>query len=232
MNTTSDDSKTSPTRRRAPASGASTGKVTVPRASSASRKTASASPAEPAKPARRSAAAAKPATKPASALASTRKSTTAKTGAAKPSAVKSSSARTRAAKPGTVKSSAPKSAPRKKAQADLDVRVRDAVVARLDAMKAVDLKLIDVRDKTSVTDFLVIASGTSTRHVKAMGDEVVVAAKNLGTPPIGIEGEKDAEWILVDLGDTVVHVMLPRTRDFYGLERLWSVAEEHRAAAL
>lgn len=116
------------------------------------------------------------------------------------------------------------------AEPTLDVRVRDAVVARLDAMKANDLRVIDVRGKTSVTDCLVIASGTSTRHVKSMGDEVVVTAKQLGMPPIGIEGEKDAEWILVDLGDTVVHVMLPRTREFYGLERLWTLAEESRAA--
>jgi len=111
------------------------------------------------------------------------------------------------------------------------VRVRDAVVARLDAMKAVDLKVIDVRGKTSVTDCIVIASGTSTRHVKSMGDEVVVTAKKLGMPPLGVEGEKDAEWMLVDLGDTVVHVMLPRTREFYGLERLWTLAEESRAAS-
>lgn len=117
------------------------------------------------------------------------------------------------------------------AEPAIDLRVRDAVVARLDAMKANDLKVIDVRGKTSVTDCLVIASGTSTRHVKSMGDEVVVTAKKLGMAPIGVEGEKDAEWILVDLGDTVVHVMLPRTREFYGLERLWMLAEEARAGA-
>jgi len=120
---------------------------------------------------------------------------------------------------------------KKAAEPTIDVRVRDAVVARLDAMKAVDLKVIDVRGKTSVTDCIVIASGTSTRHVKSMGDEVVVTAKKLGMPPLGVEGEKDAEWMLVDLGDTVVHVMLPRTREFYGLERLWTLAEESRAAS-
>lgn len=119
----------------------------------------------------------------------------------------------------------------KAADPTIDMRVRDAVVARLDAMKANDLKVIDVRGKTSITDFLVIVSGTSTRHVKAMGDEVVVTAKKFGMPPIGIEGEKDAEWMLVDLGDTVVHLMLPRIREFYGLERLWTLAEESRAAA-
>ena len=114
----------------------------------------------------------------------------------------------------------------------IDAVVRDAVIARLDSMKAHDLKVIDVRGKTSITDCLVIVSGTSTRHVKSMGDEVVVTAKKLGLPPIGIEGEKDAEWMLVDLGDTVVHVMLPKMREFYGLERLWMLAEESRAAAV
>ncbi len=124
-----------------------------------------------------------------------------------------------------------KSRAKKVSEPTIDVRVRDAVIARLDAMKAVDLRIIDVRGKTSVTDCIVIASGTSTRHVKSMGDEVVVTAKKHGMPPLGVEGEKDAEWMLVDLGDTVVHVMLPRTREFYGLERLWTLAEESRAAS-
>jgi ribosome silencing factor RsfS/YbeB/iojap len=108
----------------------------------------------------------------------------------------------------------------------IDVRVRDAVIARLDSMKANDLLVIDVRGKTSLTDCLVIASGTSTRHVKSMSDEVVVVAKNLGMSPLGVEGEREAEWVLVDLGDTIFHVMLPRTREFYGLERLWTVGDD------
>ena len=111
----------------------------------------------------------------------------------------------------------------------VDERVREAVIARLDAMKANDMKVIDVRGKTSVTDCLVIVSGTSTRHVKSMGDEVIVTAKKHGMPPLGVEGQKDAEWMLVDLGDTVVHLFLPKTREFYGLERLWSLTEEARA---
>lgn len=124
-----------------------------------------------------------------------------------------------------------KSSKAKAASPTVDVLVRDAVIARLDAMKANDLKVIDVRGKTSITDCLVIASGTSTRHVRSMGDEVILTAKKFGLPPIGVEGEKDAEWMLVDLGDTVVHVMLPRARDFYGLERLWTIAGESRAAS-
>lgn len=117
-------------------------------------------------------------------------------------------------------------------QKSIDEVVREAVIARLDSMKANDLKVIDVRGKTSVCDFIVIASGTSTRHVKSMGDEVVVTAKKLGYPPLGMEGEKDAEWILVDLGDTVIHVMLPRMREFYQLERMWGIVEESRASAM
>lgn len=101
------------------------------------------------------------------------------------------------------------------------LRLREAVLAKLDDLKAREVTVIDVRGRTSVTDYLVIASGTSTRHVKAMADEVVLAAKRLAHPPLGVEGEKESEWILVDLGDLVVHLMLPRAREFYGLERLW-----------
>ena len=80
---------------------------------------------------------------------------------------------------------------------------------------------IDVRALSNVMDFLVICSGTSNRHVKALAENVVVKAKAAGFMPVGIEGEAVGEWVLVDLGDVVVHVMLPGTRDFYDLERLW-----------
>ena len=73
---------------------------------------------------------------------------------------------------------------------------------------------------------LVVASGTSSRHVKSIADEVVKKAKHAGLPPIGVEGQREAEWVLVDLGDVIVHVMLPRTREFYSLERLWTVGDE------
>lgn len=100
--------------------------------------------------------------------------------------------------------------------------VRDAV----EELKARDIVEIDVRGKSSVTDYMVIASGTSTRHVKSIADEVVKFAKNLDVMPLGVEGEREAEWVLVDLGDVVVHVMLPRVREFYALERLWTVGDE------
>ena len=100
------------------------------------------------------------------------------------------------------------------------------MLAALDDLKARDVREIDVRDKSSVTDLLVVASGTSSRHVKSIADEVVKKAKHAGLPPIGVEGQREAEWVLVDLGDIVVHVMLPRTREFYGLERLWTVGDQ------
>ena len=93
-------------------------------------------------------------------------------------------------------------------------------------IKAVDVVDLDVRGKTSVCDFMVIASGTSPRHVKSIADEVVKFAKRLDCQPLGVEGEREAEWVLVDLGDVVVHVMLPRVREFYALERLWTVGDQ------
>ncbi len=93
-------------------------------------------------------------------------------------------------------------------------------------LKAKDLVEIDVIGKSSVADYMVIASGTSSRHVKSIADEVVKFAKQLGVMPLGVEGEREAEWVLVDLGDVVVHVMLPRVREFYALERLWTVGDQ------
>ena len=100
------------------------------------------------------------------------------------------------------------------------------VHAAVEDLKAKDVAEIDVRGKSSVTDFLVIASGTSTRHVKSIADQVIKFAKNLDVMPLGVEGEREAEWVLVDLGDVVVHVMLPRVREFYALERLWTVGDQ------
>ena len=101
--------------------------------------------------------------------------------------------------------------------------LRERVLAALEELKAKEVRVIDVRGKTSIADTLVIASGTSTRHVKALADEVVRFAKQAGMLPLGVEGQTEAEWVLVDLGDVIVHVMLPRIREFYVLERLWSV---------
>lgn len=100
------------------------------------------------------------------------------------------------------------------------------VRAAVDELKAKDVVEIDVRGKSSVCDYMLIVSGTSTRHVKAIADEVVKFAKRLEVMPLGVEGEREAEWVLVDLGDVIVHVMLPRVREFYALERLWTVGDQ------
>ncbi len=129
------------------------------------------------------------------------------------------------AKAGPVKSAARKAAVRAPKVLDAFAQLRKLVLDALDDLKARDVVEVDVRGKSSVADLLVVASGTSSRHVKSIADEVVVKAKRAGVPPIGVEGQRDAEWVLVDLGDVIVHVMLPRTREFYGLERLWSVGD-------
>jgi ribosome-associated protein len=88
-------------------------------------------------------------------------------------------------------------------------------------MKAVNVKALDVRGLTDFADTLIVASGTSDRHVRSIADHVIEQAKRNGFRPLGTEGEREGEWVLVDLQDIVVHVMLPRVREFYGLERLW-----------
>lgn len=111
---------------------------------------------------------------------------------------------------------------------DLRVIVKKA----LEELKAEDVVELDVRDKTSVADYLFIASGTSNRHVKSIANNVVVDAKNAGLQPLGVEGEQEAEWVLVDLGDIIVHVMQPQVREFYDLESLWRVTVEERQDAV
>lgn len=106
-------------------------------------------------------------------------------------------------------------------------QLKDTVVAALEEIKAKDVVVLDVRGLTSITDFMIIASGTSSRQVKALADNVLEKAKAAGHRPLGVEGEREAEWILVDLADVVVHVMLPSIRDFYQLEKLWGMEQAH-----
>ena len=152
--------------------------------------------------------------------------------AAKKAAVTKTAAKPRAIKPAAVKAiSKPRTRTTPKAVDPAD-QLRGIVLNALDDLKARDVTAIDVRGKSSVADLMVVASGTSSRHVKSLADEVVRKAKLAGIPPIGVEGQREAEWVLVDLGDVIVHVMLPRTREFYGLERLWTVGDRELAAAV
>lgn len=99
----------------------------------------------------------------------------------------------------------------------------EAIVNALDDSKAQDIVVIDVRHLTTMTDYMVIASGTSDRHVKSVASNLVDEMKKAGQRPIGVEGENDGEWVLVDLNDALVHVMHPRAREFYNLEKLWDI---------
>jgi ribosome-associated protein len=101
--------------------------------------------------------------------------------------------------------------------------LRDVVLQALDDIKAKDVVVLDVRGKTSITDIMIVASGTSDRHVKSIAQTVAFKAKQAGETPLGTEGVEDGEWALVDLNGVVVHVMQPKVRDFYHLERLWSM---------
>jgi ribosome-associated protein len=99
--------------------------------------------------------------------------------------------------------------------------LREVVLGALAELKAVNVRALDVRGITDITDTMVVASGTSDRHVKSIADRVLQRCKEAGFRPYGMEGERDGEWVLLDLQDVVLHVMLPRVREFYALEKLW-----------
>jgi ribosome-associated protein len=134
-------------------------------------------------------------------------------------------AKKKAATPKTARKSAPKAA------ASAKPNLKKVVIDALDDMKALEVKVLDVRGLTDIADFMVIASGTSDRHVRSVAQRVVEKTKEAGFRPHGVEGQQDGDWVLIDLHDMIVHVMLPRVREFYGLEKLWDMTVSQRAAA-
>jgi ribosome silencing factor RsfS/YbeB/iojap len=108
--------------------------------------------------------------------------------------------------------------------------LKSVVIKALDDMKALEIKVLDVRGLTDIADWMVIASGTSDRHVRSVAQRVVERTKEAGFRPHGVEGQQDSDWVLIDLNEMIVHVMLPRVREFYGLEKLWDMTATKRAA--
>jgi ribosome silencing factor RsfS/YbeB/iojap len=154
---------------------------------------------------------------------------------AKTSAKKTAKATGKRAAPVAAKA-APKPAPRKPKKPGtpaeaLQPSLQSVVVAALEDMKALEIKVLDVRGLTDIADTMVIASGTSDRHVRSVAQRVVEKTKQAGFRPHGVEGQQDSDWVLIDLSDLIVHVMLPRVREFYGLEKLWDLTASKRAAA-
>lgn len=98
-------------------------------------------------------------------------------------------------------------------------------VESLEDLKGKDIVVLDVSDRTTVTDWMIVVTGTSQRHVKSLANEVVEKSKEAGVRPLGLEGESDGNWILVDLGDVLAHVMTEDSREFYALEKLWALEE-------
>lgn len=98
----------------------------------------------------------------------------------------------------------------------------DLVHATLEDIKAIDVITLDVAELTTLTDHIIICTGRSPRHVKSIADRVVVAAKSIQHPPLGVEGEDIGDWVLVDLNDIILHIMTESVRKYYELEKLWS----------
>jgi len=104
-------------------------------------------------------------------------------------------------------------------------QMQDLVLEAVNDLKALEPVVLDVRGKTGITDLMVVVSGNSSRHVRSIADNVAEMARERGIQPLGMEGTETAEWVLVDLGDAVVHVMLPKVRDLYRLERIWGIGD-------
>lgn len=106
--------------------------------------------------------------------------------------------------------------------------LKKLAITALEDLKAEDILVLDVKDKTTISDWIIVATGSSSRHVRSIANNVAIEAKKANAPHLGSEGEEDGEWVLVDLGDVIVHVMQRQAREYYDLESLWSVDIAHR----
>jgi ribosome-associated protein len=107
-------------------------------------------------------------------------------------------------------------------------QLRELVITALEDFKAIDIQTLDVSEQNPLTELFVIASGSSGRHIKSMAENLIMRAKAAGCPPLGVEGQRQADWVLVDLNDVIVHLMLPQARAFYNLEKLWEASSDQR----
>lgn len=110
----------------------------------------------------------------------------------------------------------------------MSVEINTIITTALEDLKGQDIVDMDVTELSDVMDRLIIVTGTSSRHVKSLANSVVVDVKKHGELPLGVEGLETGEWVLVDMGATVVHVMLEASRRFYDLEKLWSLEPANR----
>ncbi len=138
--------------------------------------------------------------------------------------------RKQAVAPRAAKKPAGKPKPKTKSKPPSKPSLKAVVIDALADMKALEVKVLDVRGLTDIADTMVIASGTSDRHVRSVAQRVVERTKEAGFRPHGVEGQQDSDWVLIDLHEMIVHVMLPRVREFYGLEKLWDMTATKRAA--
>jgi ribosome-associated protein len=111
-------------------------------------------------------------------------------------------------------------------------KLEKTVINSLEELKAVDIKILDVKQLTSITDIMIIASGTSARQIRSLASKVIEEVKKINVYPLGSEGEEQGEWALIDLGDIVVHIMQPAVRDYYQLEKLWSVENKQLSSSV
>ncbi len=111
-------------------------------------------------------------------------------------------------------------------------KLKNLVLDALEDLKARDVCVLDVRSLTTITEWMIVASGTSDRHVRALAGNVIDQLAEQGVRPLGVEGERQRQWVLVDFDDVIVHVMLPQIRDFYQLEKLWRVEPFRRTATI